>query len=275
MTETGMKIGGAVTFWSLSGTTLREQLASRWEDAGFKDFIPPPPGAVAALHDALDDVLAGPRMMVRPLYTKDGWTVVEEQRGTEENKYVTILTAKLAEGSDAVTITPYSEAVPLILQKYRHCLLCLKPAVIGSALVRAVQSLGAASLRPNGGFYDVPLGRLDDWSRLALATEACGGHFVYLVRHIMDADAVRAIRDAVVKDVLSEAKRINQEIKEKELGERALKNRQALAQALREKVLVYEELLDMGLEGLHQAVSEAEEAAGRAALLVAAGVGDE
>jgi hypothetical protein len=83
----------------------------------------------------------------------------------------------------------------------------------------------------------------------------------------MDADAMRAIRDAIVAEVTAEAARINKEVAHDELGDRALETRRTQAQELREKVLMYEELLSSPLPHLHHALGEAEEAAARAVLL--------
>jgi hypothetical protein len=54
-----------------------------------------------------------------------------------------------------------------------------------------------------------------------------------------------------------------------ELGTRALESRRKLAGALREKINLYEDLLNLGLSGLHRAVDDADQAAATAALLLA------
>jgi hypothetical protein len=83
----------------------------------------------------------------------------------------------------------------------------------------------------------------------------------------MDADAVRAVRDAVVNEVQSEATRIHDEVMKGELGERALEHRRVQAYDLRKKVLLFEDLLDVALAGLHEAVDRADQAAAAAVLL--------
>jgi hypothetical protein len=86
----------------------------------------------------------------------------------------------------------------------------------------------------------------------------------------MDADAVRAVTDAIVSEINVEAGHIHDEVMAGELGERALEHRREQAACLRQKVVLYEELLDVGLSGLHQAVDRADQAAAAAALLVSA-----
>jgi hypothetical protein len=86
----------------------------------------------------------------------------------------------------------------------------------------------------------------------------------------MDADAVRAVRDAVVAEVQAEASRIHDEVLSGELGGRALDTRRSRARELQEKISLYEHLLDVGLEGLHAAVDRADQAAAAAVLLASA-----
>ena len=93
---------------------------------------------------------------------------------------------------------------------------------------------------------------------------------VYLLRHRLDADAVRAIRDAVVAEVQSATSRIADDIAAGELGSLALETRKQQAHDLREKVLLYEDLLNVGLAELHRAIDSADQSAATASLLLAA-----
>jgi hypothetical protein len=95
-------------------------------------------------------------------------------------------------------------------------------------------------------------------------------HACYVLRVAMDADAVRAVRDAIVAEVTAEACRIREEVLSGALKERALESRRLEAVDLRDKVALYEQLLDTGLASLRQAIDAAEEAAAAAALLVSA-----
>ena len=126
---------------------------------------------------------------------------------------------------------------------------------------------------PSGAIYWLPGHRLDEWARIALAVEnAADGALsaVYVLRHRLDHDAVRAVRDAVVAEVQAEATRIRDDVLAGELGGRALETRQQQAADLRSKVLLYEELLNVGLKGLHRAIDEADQAAATAAILLGA-----
>ena len=93
---------------------------------------------------------------------------------------------------------------------------------------------------------------------------------VYLLRHRLDGDAVRAVRDAVVAEVHAAAVRIAEEVAAGDLGGRALETRRQHARELRDKVLLYEDLLSVGLAELHRAIDVADQAAATASLLLAA-----
>jgi hypothetical protein len=137
--------------------------------------------------------------------------------------------------------------------------------------VRVVESLGGTRLRPTGAVYWVPGPKLDEWALVARAVESAADgrpSAVYLLRHRLDADAVRAVRDAVVAEVSGEATRIRDEVGTGELGGRALETRKAQAAELRDKVLLYEDLLSVGLDELHRVVDAADQAAATAALLL-------
>ena len=121
--------------------------------------------------------------------------------------------------------------------------------------------------------YWVPGPKLDEWARAAAAVEqAADGRpsAVYVLRHRLDADAVRAVRDAVVAEVQAEATRIRAEVESGELGGRALETRRRQVVELRHKVNLYEDILSVALTGLHDAVDEADQAAATAALLSSA-----
>src|SRR6185436_6501637 len=99
------------------------------------------------------------------------------------------------------------------------------------------------------------------WNQIADAVEqAADGALsaVYMLRHRLDHDAIRAVRDAVVAEVQSEAVRIREEVLAGELGTWALETRKRQAADLRNKVLLYEDLLSVGLKDLHLVVDEAD-----------------
>jgi hypothetical protein len=276
MTPTNdIRPGGAVVFWTLSEFSDSERLADGLADAGFGDLAPEPRPLTACLKAALQQTLAGPTRIVRPLQGRDGFSLVEERRGRRENYYAQAL-AVTVEGEGPAAYLDFhpldgrAEAVRSAFALHRGLLACHQ---VSDCLVRVVGRLGGTSLRPRGGMYWLADDRLPSWEQAARATEKAAygrPHACYRMRVAMDADAVRAVRDAVCAEVLADATRIRDEVLAGGLGGRALETRRQQALELRDKVQLYEGLLDTGLARLREAVDAAEHAAGAAALLAAA-----
>jgi hypothetical protein len=272
MVENRLDVGGAVVFWSLAEWSDRGRLAAGLAALGLNSLAPEPMPAPAALRAALEHVFGGPRVLVRPLASRDGFAVVREDRGLASNQYQTQLTARVGIGSPPdLKFDPHDTRALAVEGSYRLHLERVSAAQVSNSLVRLVETLGGTRLRPSGAVYWVPGHRLDDLARAARAVEEAADrrpNAVYVLRHRLDADAVRAVRDAVVAEVYAEAGRIKEEVLNHELGTRALETRQKQAAELREKVSLYEDLLSVGLKGLHRAVDEADQAAATAALML-------
>jgi hypothetical protein len=275
MPEGNLDLGGAVVFWTLAPWTLRDRLLAGLTTLGLQAFVPDPRPATACLKDALEEVLGGPRILVRPLARRDGFAVIQEQRGEQGNAYTQDLVARIddSNGQTKPVFTPSDDRATKVQDAYTRQLGLLHLTQVSASLVKLVESLGGTRLRPSGAIYWVPGNRIDEWQRIAQEFEKAGHgrpSAVYLLRHRMDADSVRAVRDAVVAEVQAESAHIHAEVMAGDLGERALETRRTQAGELRQKVLLYEELLDVGLQGLHQAVDTADQATAAAILLASA-----
>ncbi|WP_020475826.1 hypothetical protein [Zavarzinella formosa] len=274
MVENNLDIGGGVVFWTLADHTDRDKLREAFRPLDLENHVPEPRLPSAVLRDALEEVLGGSRVLVRPLADRDGFTVVREERGRTNNAYVTELVAKVAcPDPIRLDIEPLDERASLIHDACRRHAVRIPAAQMSAAMVRIVESLGGTRLRPGGAVYWVPGPKLDDWTQAAEAVEKSSEgrpSAVYVLRHKLDADAVRAVRDAVITEVRAEASRIQTEVSSGELGGRALETRKRQAAELRRKVNLYEDILSIALSGLHQAVDEADQAAAMASLLISA-----
>jgi hypothetical protein len=272
-----IKIGGAVTYWSLGLWTELEKLKADFTTLGLEGFIPEPRTPSACLKDALDSCYPLTSQLIRPLKSKDGFVVVEETRGLDDNSYRTIITARVHPLTLQVNVSPYDYTVAQnVLEQFNKHLGLLRPAQVTGALVKYIESLGGTKLRLGGGLYWLADGQLDKWLLAASAVERAGlgkAHSVYLLRTVMDADAVRAVQDAVTAEIMAEAESMHKEVLGGDLGERALQHRQDAAMKLRKKVREYEEILGVGLESLRLSCDKLEDAAASAALLVSLAVG--
>jgi hypothetical protein len=272
MIESTLDVGGAVVFWTASEFTDREKLRAGLAPLGFDEFIPDPRPHASVLKDALEEALGGPRVLVRPLADRDGFTVVREERGKSTNSYTTDLIARVAT-PDSVNIDydPLDERASLVNAAFRKHRGRIPAVQLSGCLVKVVEFLGGTRLRPTGAVYWIPGPKLDDWASVARAVEQSSDgrpSAVYCIRHRLDPDAVRAIRDALVAEVQGDAGRICDEVTSGDLGTRALETRKRQASELRDKVLLYEDLLSVGLVDLHRVVDAADQAAASAALLL-------
>ena len=272
MIEGRLDVGGAVVFWTLADGTDRCKLCDGFARLGLESFVPEPRPASAVLKDALEETLGGPRVLVRPLAARDGFAVVIEDRGTIDNTYVTSLVARVGGDPAQLSFEPLDERASHIIEQFRLQAQRISGSQLSAALVKVVETLGGTRLRPTGAIYWIPGHKLEEWSAVAHAVEAASTgkpSAVYVIQHKLDADAVRAVRDAIVVEVQTEAKRIVEDVHTGDLGGRALETRRSQAASLREKVLLYEDLLSVGLANLHDVVDAADQAAATASLLLA------
>jgi hypothetical protein len=267
------KIGsGLVVFWSLAEFTDRTALKAAWDASGFDDYVPEPRANVSILKEALVEVFGGSRALVRPLATRNGFAVVREERGADENRYEPVLTAKVHDSGPPVYSGDSSRAGEVTAAYHRHAGRVVTHQM-ASALVRILMGLGGTRLRPSGSVYWLPGDREVWWEKVVAGFEksADSGKSVgYAIRHDLDADAIVAVRDAIVHEVNTEAARLKQEILAGDLGERAVQTRKREAQDLKRKVSEYEHILGVGLTHLKNTLDTVDQADATAALLLAA-----
>ena len=95
MVNVATQIDGAVVYWSLSSFFDRDKLMKGWWPLGLENDVPERRAAVTCLKDALLEVFGGTRVLIRPHAAKNGFSVVSENRGADDNTYSTLLTAKV------------------------------------------------------------------------------------------------------------------------------------------------------------------------------------
>lgn len=262
---------GVVIYWSLAEWTDREALFNGWTKRGHNKLVPEPRPAVAVLKDALLDVVGNARTLVRPLATKDGWAVVGEDRGEAENSYQPLFSVRVPEGTTEPTFTGCPSQRDLILEAFRQHTGRFASCQVGTALVALLDKLGGTRLRPTGGVYWLPGDKVEEWREAMSVVEysAVKGRTTgYSIEHPLDHEAVAAVHDAILAEVGTEARRLKQEIESGELGPRALETRKKEAAFLREKVVQYEDLLNVGMDKLKQQLEGIEQTTAVSTLLL-------
>ncbi len=261
--QVNVSLGGSVVFWSLTQFSNRERLMDGWGGMGLGGFVPDTRSPTAILKSALETVLGGPRVLIRPLEKRDGFAVVEEQRGEDENVYESGLTARLTpEGR--INFNRDHPRSGEVLEAYTEHVGRLDSDQVATALVKVMKSLSGIALKKSGGCYYIPADRVSYWVAATEALERAsvgGSHACYRINNVMDAQAVRAVRDALRSEVMGEVGTIEADIASLELGRRALDTRVEAAKRLRLKIALYEGILGETLGTLTQAAEQAELAA--------------
>src|SRR5215213_10160868 len=110
---------GCVTFWSLSTWTDIDRLRSAWGPLGLAKFVPDQRPPLACLKDALTEVVGTNDVLVRPLASKTGFVAVKEQRGTEDNAYAPLFSARLVDGQPDPVFSVTTEDTAKVLEAFR------------------------------------------------------------------------------------------------------------------------------------------------------------
>lgn len=267
MSTVDLQVSGAAVFWNLSAETDRSTLERELDALGLKEFLPEERTAPAALKSALSRVVGGSGVLIRPLADSEvnGFVAVKEVKGDTVNSYETICTARLGtddQGKQVVVVQgeAVSEGQKLRLQgEFAYQKSVLTQAQVAKALVGIIETpavdggLEGTALRPSGGFYWVPEKFLDRWQQVVGAFErsAVKVSVLYTLRVIYDNQSVSAVKDAIINEVRSRAKEIEEYAAKDGLGERAYRNRAEAADKLHARVASYEAMLRESLDELH------------------------
>jgi hypothetical protein len=264
---------GCVTFWTLCESFNHDRLKAGWEALGLAEFVPAEREPLAYLREALNETAANSHILVRPLKSKTGFTVVRESRGDEDNSFQTLFNARFLENGTWPIFSVTNDETLAVEEAYRKRLGRLTNQQVAGALVKLMYHFGGTRLRPTGGVYWLSGDKVGAWKgateALSLAAEG-GSALTYFVEHELDADSIVAVRDAIIHEVANETRRIQEEIHSGELGEKGLMARKNEAAELKKKVLNYESILGVTLDALKKGLDSVDQSQAVAALLASA-----
>jgi hypothetical protein len=269
---------GALVFWTLSEQSNRDRLKAGLDALGFGEHVPEPRANVTVLKDALIEVFGNRNYIIRPLSARQGFTVKTEAKGNDDNEYETYLTAKVANEHDAPIFTGDQSRIHEITNLYFKMKGQLSSAQLGISLVAIMKAIAGIRLRPTGGIYWIEGKNVETWEKVVTIAEGASDGGVtkgYVIKHSFDPQSISAVKDALVYEVTTEARKISEEILSGEVGNRAIKARKEEALALRAKVVEYENILGVALDSLKKNLDDIEQTNAVASILIAAGVGSE
>jgi hypothetical protein len=111
---------GCVTFWTIADYSDIASLRAGWEAIGLGQFVPEQRPNISCLKDAMTEVLANNHVLVRPLQSRTGFVAVKEQRGTDDNSYAAVLSARFNGDESTPTFSVMNEDAEKVLEAYRN-----------------------------------------------------------------------------------------------------------------------------------------------------------
>lgn len=263
---------GAVVFWS-AGESRHADLLRGLEAIGLEKYAPNGKTDEAALKATLDDYCSSKRTMLRRIGRDkivqkhksgaDGFDVVDvELSGKDTSNAYTVDFSARVENGRVIVYGGYANTYELQEAWDAHKCLLTGSQVSTSLVSLAVKYLGGVRIKDEGGVYWLPGHAVSAWDNIAAVFESAGRNSVYRMTVEMNQESIRAVKDAVVKEVSQAAGAIVEEIRNNDYGQEALDRRLSAAMALRNRVKEYELILGETLEHLHSVLDVAEAAAG-------------
>lgn len=275
-----LTVGNFITTWRTASFYKHDKLSEGLTTLGLEKFIPALSTNDANLRYSLEQKFNESALMVRSM--QKGFAVVREIRGDEnerKNEYRHEYAFWLeGDNKDRLRMDPYNEEVAKSVVSYfaQYC-----SYVTGTnatkAMVHLVGHLKGTTLRPSGGVYSIFDTQLMTWKRIASVFEraaAIGECKVYVIRHKLDPDSIKAIHDALAEEIKAEMgdteNFLAPDTDGKTPGERALKNRGEQILAMKQKVEMYANILGLSNNDLLTQLEELKGRVGMAGLAITA-----
>jgi hypothetical protein len=261
-----------------------EALSSGFKSLGLEEYVPEARTVMSCLRAALTDRYEvedkkTERLVVRSV--PKGFVVVKEtpkdakRAGDDWGEVVARVV--LSDDEQDVVLDPWdSDIHSQIVAAMSEAKKWLSSGAVGGALVKIIEVWGL-SLRPNGGVYWLPKDMVNCWDSVtsvvvnASARKDKDGkdvdpNRVFKLNVEADTDMVEAIGDILTNEVECELSRMEYELANGDLGQRAIETRENKTQHLLNKVAKYEQSFAKKLSGLQERFQRAESAAACAKL---------
>lgn len=273
MEEHSFRLDGAVIYWTAQECSRNDLESLTCGDP----LIPARRHAPTILRESLEMLTSRDKsLLVRPTADRRTFAVVKENRDHSGNAYSTVATAHVDKW-ERCTVNGYGDGAPdgtQLRELYSLRAAVLTASQITSYLTAHVSGpLTGTRLKEAGGVYWIPDSSTERWrsitDRVILAATNARPD-VYLIRHRFDADALRAVKDAITAEIENAAAEIRRDAGDPTLGAKAHQTRTVAARQLAEKARSYEGILGESLAHLTAAAQAAELAAATAAMTAAA-----
>lgn len=269
--EKKVSADGYSVFWVMTAPLDRQKLEANLKTFGLERFLPNERTDYDALVEAYKTMYHGKDFDVvsRRDKAKDGVEVIRIKRGTNGNcnGYELEVACRVVNslvGSNVhsqVEVLAGTTDLPKLQALYDAAKAVIPCNAVGTMLSNLVTAMRGTALRPTGGFYWISPAVVDVFRAVEAAIVSSvagdGRTDLYLMTLQMTVETARAVRDALMEEVLAETRKIADEVDSEKCGERALESRKQRALALDAKVKEYEAILQETLPALHEACEQA------------------
>lgn len=274
--DTMIKLNGRVVYWDLSGQSNYGLLKSGLTHIGVPELIPERCTEISAvrialrknvrrIHEHLSSTLQGKGLGVSDIRFD------ELKEGPSGYSITSIRSSKTVEGKSSLEYPVTHTAVlstginirgetfkyikfntlkgddlpePLrrqILDDFYAAIETVPSQKLSRTLVRLIGKCQGISLREHGSIYWIPDTHSRLWEQTKIVVEqSSAANTVYGFRTLIDADATRALTDALRSNILKELNKIDDSLRKGFKQEGALERRREQADLLREKVQEYQ-----------------------------------
>lgn len=260
-----VNIGGAIVYWNLSGDFDHSTLKDGLSTLGLSKSVPETRTHTAALKEALCKAVRDEHLenvLVRGLEkpSEDGFVVVKEELGSDENEYETLHHVVFDTISGRLHQKPENDFADAVRSQFYRCLASVSAYATSKSLVQIACHLEGVPLRQAGGIYWLPEHKIESWRHVAQVVEksAIGSAKFYEIKTVLDTNSIEAIRDAVTNSISADCERLCRYAETPNAKERFLTARKRDAEELREKVKRWEQVLGLTLDDLRNTASECE-----------------
>lgn len=270
-------VSGCLTWWEPKPADAA-RLAAELESIGLGKYAPKPATAEAALQEAMQDWGEGLskqkvttkeskhvyKVFARRDKKQDGFELVDVTRKQGPNSYSCECACRVDAATGKVELLEgYLDVwqTQELFDQYRSQ---ASGAAVGRSLVELTQTMNGTCVRMNGGNYYLPEDAVARWYDVIDVFERCSQTVVTRMRVVMDDIAARAIREGIVKELITEAAEIAEELRQGELAEHVVERRRQRSQLLREKAHMYEGILNDTLSEVHAVLDLADTCAAAA-----------
>ena len=183
MVEAGIRVGGAVTLWSVAQHYVKEKLKDELHKLGLAHYCPLKRADSQCLKDALERRVGGKDREVMALAKGQGFSVKQVTRGQTDVDLNTRLVV-LQSAGNLTFITDYLQAETMVRDEFDFQSSIVTGNQVSSMLVSIAKAMGGQTLRDSGGVYWMPPERVDaafaalDRADVVLGPALDGGYYL-------------------------------------------------------------------------------------------------